>query len=90
MGDFISFKKMITPTIIRVIFWIGIVFAILAGLGMIIGGISSDFGGGGAVLAGLAWIVFGPILVRIYCEILIVIFSIHDRLGEIRDALGNR
>jgi len=90
MGDFVSFKKMITPTIIQVIFWIGVVLMILGGLGMIIGGISSDYGGGGAVLMGLGWIIFGPILVRIYCEILIVIFSIHDRLGEIRDGLGNR
>ena len=33
MGDFLKFKKMITPTIMQVLFWVGVVVAIIGGLG---------------------------------------------------------
>ncbi len=90
MEDFLKFRKMITPVIIQIIFWVGVVASVLAGLISIVGGASASYGGGMMVLAGLLWIFVGPIIVRIYCEILIVLFSINDRLSEISNSLTNR
>mgnify|MGYP005837497471 CR=1 len=40
------------------------------------------------MLNGILTLLFGPIVVRIGCELLIVVFRILDRLGEIRGKLG--
>ena len=74
-GDFLSFRKMITPVIIQVVFWLGVVGCVLMGLGAVVGGRG---------LYGLALIVVGPIAVRIECELLILLFRMHDALQDIR------
>ncbi len=89
MGDFISFKKMITPVIIQIVFWLGVAANVIAGIGVIVAGSRVDEGGGGLVFMGLLWIVFGPVLVRVYCELLILGFSINDTLTEIKNHLKN-
>lgn len=87
MNQFLNFDKMITPTIIKIVFWIGIGFSVLAGLGMIISGISSYYGGGIQVVMGLLTIVIGPFFVRIYCELLIIFFKMHESLQSIKSTL---
>ncbi|HEV2548522.1 MAG TPA: DUF4282 domain-containing protein [Stellaceae bacterium] len=80
MGDWLTFEKMITPVIIRVIFWVVSAIIVLAG-------IFSLFAGGGfwGFVRSVLIIVLGPLAVRIYCEIIMVFFSINDHLREIRD-----
>lgn len=54
MSDFWAFRKMITPVIIQVIFWIGVALCVIGGLVLIVGGVSMPYrGGGGQVLAGI-------------------------------------
>lgn len=86
MEDFLKFKKMVTPIIIQILFWIGTVICIIAGIVSIAVGVApgSD---GETVLIGMVWLVLGPIGVRIYCEILIVIFSINDTLTDLKNLL---
>jgi len=76
-GDFLSFRKMITPVIIQVVFWLGVLFCVVYGFGQLLGGQG---------LMGLVYIIAGPIAVRIYCEMLILLFRIHDALQDIRSA----
>lgn len=80
-SNLVTFDKMITPTIIKIIFWVGSVIAIIAGLGML-------FQGGRFVIIGLLWIVLGPLMVRIYCELIIVVFKIHDNVREMNQRGG--
>lgn len=84
MQDFLAFRKFITPVFIQIIFWIGAGACMLLGLVSMIAGASS-YGGGQAVLGGLVLIVLGPLGVRVYCEVMIVLFRILDRLGEISE-----
>lgn len=77
MEDFLAFRKMLTPIIIQVVFWIGIVVCVLGGLAAIIGG----------SMAGLFVLLVGPIIVRIYCEILILLFKMNDTLTDIKNAV---
>jgi len=83
-SEFISFRKMITPTIIQIVFWIGVVGSVLAGLFSIVSGLSA-FGGGAAVLTGLVMIIVGPVAVRVYCELIILAFRSYETLVQIRD-----
>ena len=73
MNDFLAFRKMITPMVIQILFWIGVAVCVLGGLVTMIGGATSSRGGGAAVLSGLVMLVLGPLAVRIYCELLIII-----------------
>jgi len=78
---------MITPAIIQVLFWVGAIMSVLAGLVTM----ATSFGryGGGAVtfLGGLFMIILGPVVVRIYCELLILFFRMNETLTEIKNGL---
>ena len=74
MGEYLTFEKMITPVVIQVIFWIGVVAFVIFGL-------ISLFSG--AFLAGLGMIILGPLVIRIECELVILLFRAYDRLHEI-------
>jgi hypothetical protein len=78
--DFFTFRKMILPTIIQVLFWIGVVFVVVWG----IAAIAADPGDGWQVGYGVVLILIGPIIVRVYCEFLVVVFRILDALTDIR------
>ncbi|MCF6366802.1 MAG: DUF4282 domain-containing protein [Bacteroidales bacterium] len=76
MKDFLFFLKMITPMIIQILFWIGVA-------GVVIMGLVTMFSGG--FLQGLLMIILGPIGVRLWTELLIVVFKINDTLTDIRN-----
>ena len=71
MGDFLRFRRMVTPVLIQVLFWLGVLAVLVAGVVMMI---TED------VLVGLAILVLGPIAVRVYAELLIVLVRIHTAL----------
>ena len=85
-GEFLAFRKMITPMIIQIIFWIGVAVCVIGGLVMIASGVNGS--SGITVLMGLLYILLGPLLVRICCDLVIVIFHIFDELKGIRGALA--
>ena len=76
-ADYLTFRKMITTTIIQIIFWIGVAGVVVAGLASM----------GDSVIGGLLIIFFGILGIRIYCELLIVIFRANDTLSDIRNLL---
>ena len=84
MGDFLAFRKMITPLVIQILFWLGVVVTVIMGLITLV---TAD---GFAKLRGLVMIVVGPLAVRIYCEILIVLFRMNESLTDIADNTGRR
>lgn len=61
-SELLSFKRMITPVIIQTLFWIGTGVAVIAGLIGIGFGLSSSYGSGSQVLAGLLILVLSPVL----------------------------
>jgi hypothetical protein len=83
--DFLTFKTMIAIPVVIVLFWAGVVMAIVAG-------IVEMFSGHGfyGFCTGVATILFGPLIVRIYCEVLIVVFRINETLTEIVNTLRGR
>ena len=88
MSDFWAFRTMVTPVIIQVLFWVGVIVCIIAGLVMI--GMGIKLPGDQMVLKGVLLVILGPLGVRVYCEILIVFFRINETLTEIKHALEGR
>lgn len=83
MNDFLHFNRMIAGDIIKYVFWA------LAGLTVIGGLLSTLFalfsGEIIMVLMSLVFTVLGPVIIRIYCELMIVLFKIHENLVEIKN-----
>lgn len=97
MSDFWAFRKMVTPVIIQIIFWVGVIACIIAGLVLIGMGIRQGpllIGMGISAkqmkLGGALLLLLGPLAVRLYCEILIVFFRINETLTEIKHALERK
>jgi hypothetical protein len=91
MSDFWSFRTMVTPVIIQILFWIGVIVCLIGGGIMIIFGATQYHTGQGHYLwKGVLLFLLGPLGVRVYCEILIVFFRINETLTEIKHDLEGR
>jgi Domain of unknown function (DUF4282)/Protein of unknown function (DUF2510) len=75
MGDFLTFRKLITTQVIQVFFWIGSIALVIAA----IAAIAND-----QAVEGVLLLVFGGLYFRILCEVLIVVFRMHDTLAGIK------
>ena len=83
MKEFLHFDRMITGEIIKYVYWALAGLSVLFGLiTMLVGLFTADVLG---LFSGLIITVLGPILTRIYCELLIVMFKIYEALVVIRD-----
>lgn len=85
MGKLFNFDKMITPIMIKLFFWIGVLVAIVSGFFMIGYGIIAQNGSFMQVVIGIISLFIGPLIIRIYCEMLIVLFKMQESLVQIRD-----
>ena len=81
---------MISPFVIMLLFWLSVAGAILGGLG----GIAYAFMVGpnmlasiGIAVGALVTIPFSILLYRLFAEIAILTFRIHERLTEIKNLL---
>ncbi|MDH2431055.1 DUF4282 domain-containing protein [Pokkaliibacter sp. MBI-7] len=77
--DILHFDTMITPKIITVVYWLMLLFAVVSGLGMMFGGYRITFFG---FLTGLAAMIGGAVAARIWCELFLVLFKIHENLQK--------
>ena len=76
MNEFLKFQKMIAPIVIQILFWISIVANVIFAFVPMFG---TSF------WLGLGILILGPIIIRLYFELLIVIFKIYETLKEIKD-----
>ena len=80
MEEYLSFRKMITPVIIQILFWLGVLTVVISSFGSMF-----MIGGFVGFLTGLFGLVLGVVMVRVYCELIMVAFRMLDVLQEIRD-----
>lgn len=73
LGDFLSFRYMITPPLVQVIYVLVTVIITIAGLVTMV----SDTPGSGP-LPGLLIIIFGNLVWRVYMELVMLFFRIND------------
>ena len=74
MKAFLNYEYMITPGVLKILSYIGLVLAVIAGL---FTAFTDDF------FTGLGTAVLGPIIVRIYAELMLIVFELHKELKKI-------
>jgi hypothetical protein len=74
------FDSMLTPKIITFVYWLSLVGVVIGGLGTMFAGRSFA-----SFLMGLVVIGGGAIATRIYCELLIVLFKIHENIRKLAE-----
>jgi hypothetical protein len=75
MKALLSFDTMLTPKIIVIIYFLGL-------LGVLVTGVLAILSG--ELLKGVIVIAGGALIVRIYCEIFIIFFKMNEALQELR------
>ena len=93
-GELFQWERFITPSIIKLFYWLCVAMAILGGL---YGAISSFALMAYSPIAGLivallciAGMVAGVVFARIVAEFVLIVFRINEHLGAIRDQGGMR
>jgi hypothetical protein len=67
---------MVTPGILKVLSYVGMVIAAIVGL---VTAFTAD------LLMGIGMTILGPVVVRIYAELMLVVFEIHNELKKLND-----
>ncbi len=81
MKKFFFFDSMVSPKIITALYWILLLLMLSVGLDSIFAE--------GKILKGLGYIIGGSLFIRVFCEILIVIFKINDNIQKLVDKTGS-
>jgi len=76
MNDFLSFRYMITPGIMKILCYLGMIICVVAGGAMTVGV---------EPISGILLLLFGPIVCRITTEMTLVMFEIHSELKQMND-----
>ena len=79
MKDLFFFDSMLTPKIITFVYWLMLLAAVASGVATMFNAYSGGF------ITGLGILIAGAIGARIWCELLIVLFKIHENLKKIAD-----
>ena len=73
------FNEMLTPSLVRLAYWLCLLAVAWNGLGHMFSG------GFGHFLGGIAYIVTGAILVRIAAELIMVLFKLNENMGIVAE-----
>jgi hypothetical protein len=79
MKDFLLFRRMLVPFLVQMVFWLGLLACVTMGVADIYKGF---------ILRGIGTIIVGPILVRMTCEYIVVLFRMNETLTEIKHSLA--
>ena len=87
--DLFQWDRFITPTIIKIFYWLAVVISVLWGLSGVFAGLAAmminPFAGFLVVILSLVGIAAGVIFARIVAEFVLIVFRINEHLGAIRD-----
>lgn len=75
MKDFLLFRRMLSPIVIQILFWLGVLVCLFVG----VFGLFHQ-----SVMQGLCVLIVGPLVLRVIAEYLIVQFKMNEALQEMR------
>jgi hypothetical protein len=79
MKNFLTFRTMLAPILIQIIFWIIVAFLIIVGI--------LDIVHHAPLKILFQVIIIGPLVTRVICETLILFFRMNNNLIEIKQLL---
>jgi hypothetical protein len=87
-SDLFQWERFITPSIIKIFYWLAVAVSVLFGISGIGSGLAAMFGnpfvGLILVITSMLGIVIGVIFARIVAEFILIVFRISEHLGAIR------
>ena len=92
LRDLFQWERFITPSIIKIFYWLAIGISVLFGLSGIFGGLMlmtvNPFSGALAIVSSLLGVLIGVLAARIVAEFVLITFRINEHLGAIRNRGG--
>ncbi len=92
LRDLFQWERFITPSIIKIFYWLSVGLSVLFGVGGILTGLATLFvspiGGLITVIASVIGVLIGVIFARIISEYVLIMFRINEHLGAIRNRGG--
>jgi nicotinamide riboside transporter PnuC len=86
--DLFQWERFITPSIIKIFYWLALAMAVLAGLQGIFAGfmamLTNPIGGAFGMVGAVLFTFIGIIFARIAAEFVLIVFRINEHLGAIR------
>ncbi|CAL8967986.1 hypothetical protein RHODGE_RHODGE_03569 [Rhodoplanes serenus] len=90
--DLFQWDRFITPSIIKVFYWLSVVLAVLFGLSGLVSAVTlmgtSVVAGLLALLGTLLGMLIAIVAARIAAELVLIVFRINEHLGAIRNRGG--
>jgi hypothetical protein len=89
LGDLFQWERFVTPTVIKVFYWLAVVISVLLGFAGVISSLTTmaynPFVGMVFLIVSVLGAVMGVILARIVAEFVLIVFRINEHLGAIRN-----
>jgi len=88
-NDLFQWERFITPSIIKIFYWLSVALTVLFGLAGVVSGLAamvmSPFGGLFMILGSVIFVLIGLIFARIVAEFILIVFRMNEHLGAIRN-----
>jgi hypothetical protein len=92
LGDLFQWERFVTPTVIKVFYWLAVVISLLLGCAGAVSALTTmafnPFVGMIFLITSLLGALLGIVLARIISEFVLIVFRINEHLGAIRNQGG--
>ena len=92
IGDLFQWERFITPSIIKLFYWLVVIMVVLAGLSGLVTALGvmmlSPIAGALGAIASFAGMLVGILFARIVAEFILMVFRINEHLAAIRNRGG--
>ncbi|MFY9762695.1 MAG: DUF4282 domain-containing protein [Xanthobacteraceae bacterium] len=89
LGDLFQWERFVTPTVIKVFYWLAVVISILLGSAGAVSALTTmaynPFVGMILLIVSVFGAFMGVVLARIIAEFVLIVFRINEHLGAIRN-----
>ena len=94
LGDLFQWERFVTPTVIKVFYWLAVLVSILLGLAGVVSSLTTmaynPFVGLIFLIVSVLGTALGIVMSRIAAEFVLIVFRINEHLGAIRNQGGFR
>jgi hypothetical protein len=94
LGDLFQWERFVTPTVIKVFYWLAVVISVLLGFAGVVSSLTTmaynPFVGLIFLITSVLGAGMGIVMSRIAAEFVLIVFRINEHLGAIRNQGGFR
>jgi len=94
LGDLFQWERFVTPTVIKVFYWLAVVISVLLGFAGVVSSLTTmaynPFVGLILLIVSVLGVGMGIVMSRIAAEFVLIVFRINEHLGAIRNQGGFR